>query len=239
MPMHVPQGGAQLLPHALGREVVEGHFTDEWERGAVLYVVAVAHGGIHAFLHKEHCHGYHKPHEHCYKQHHARVGRRGQVAAVGHVDNLCVERGVGLVDFVLLFLLQQIEVEAFLHLLLALHRHEMLGLLRVGGEFAACLSVVALQGLQLNVYGLDLVGDGGENIPPHVFQLCLLLDDERILRRRAVEVALELHEHRVVEVDLRFRHHVVDARVGGQELASRRLVAEDAEDIFRHRLLVG
>ena len=100
---------------------------------------------------------------------------------MGRVDELCVERGVGLVDFVFLFFLEQIEVETLLHFLFTLHGDKVFGLFGVGREFAAHFTIESLEGFQLYVYRIDLVGDGGEDVFAYILQFFLLLADEGVL----------------------------------------------------------
>ena len=154
-----------------------------------------------------------------------------------HVNHLRDDRRIGHADLILLLFLQQIEIEAFLHLLITLDADEMFGLRRVRTDFRTGLSVVAAQGIELDVKRVDLILNGRENIASHLVNLRLLLEDKRILGRCAQHVVLQREQHAVVLVDLRLHHGISDARVRGQQLIARGAILENVEHILRHGAL--
>ena len=216
----------------------EGNFAHHGEVGNTGDVLFRAHRSIEVLAHEDdECGEKQARQAGCGPDGHA-VGRGGEVAAVGHVDYLGVERGVGHADFVFLFLLEEVEVEALLHLLFALYGDEVLGLFGVGGNFAAGLAAEVVELLELDVDGLDLPADGGEDVLAHFLELLLLTQDAGVLCRGTDAVVLELEQHVVVVGNLALDLHVVQPRIGRQELVAGRLVPEDLQHILGHAFLV-
>ena len=81
-----------------------------------------------------------------------------------HVDVLSRNRGIGHADFILLLLLQQIEVEALLDFLVAFYRNQFLGLLRTGCHLPFGLFVELLYGVHLHLQCPDKLVDIVQNV---------------------------------------------------------------------------
>ena len=117
-----PEGNPLGHPGAILVWGIEGHFAHDRQYGAAFYVRLGAYGGVEADYHEQDDHGNQKACQGGGHQYAVLVGERGERAAVGHVENLGGHGGVGHAYLVFLLLLQQVEIEAFLHLLVTLHR---------------------------------------------------------------------------------------------------------------------
>ena len=218
---------------------VVGDFAHDGYVRAAFDVQFVAHGRVEVYLYENHECGEDQAEENGGHNRAALVGECGEHAAVGHVDDLRGHGGVGHADFVFLFLLQEIEVEALLHFLVALHRDEAFGLVGAGGHFLLRLLVVVLQRLYFDLQGFDVVADGGDDVFPHVGEFGLLPYNDGVLRRSAHEVVFQFEQQLVVLPDHCHGVAVGQPGVCGQQLVREFLVFENVEDILRHVHLVG
>ncbi len=197
---------------ALGR----GELAEEGG-GEVLQVLTAAHGRVEDLLEVEPGEGDREAEQQGDEVDHLLVGGDGGAGAAGGSDDPGVVGGEGLRELILLTLLEEEEIQGFLDLLLALVAQELAGLQGNVADAGLGAALGLLRGGDLDVDGLDVVVQGGQDRAAQGGELLVEVLDEEVLFGTALDEAVAL-EHRGVELgDLGLGAGVFEADVGGQE----------------------
>ena len=199
--------------------LIDGRQLAEEGGGHVFQVFSPTHGGVEDFLEVEPGEGDREAQEQGDEVDHLLVGRDRSVGAARGGDDARVVGGEGLGELVLLALLEQIEVQSFLDLLLALVGEQAAGLERDVAHARLGGALGLLRGTDLDADGLDVVVQGGQDRAAQGGELLVQVLDEEVLFGGGLDQAVALEHRRVVLVDLALGAGVVDAHVGGQQSA--------------------
>ncbi len=206
--------------------------------GEAVEVLAASHHGVGALLDEDDDHGDEQAQRQGNQEDVLLDGSGGRHGAAGQRDDAGVVGGEGLREFVLLTLLQQVEVEGFLHFLLALHAEQVLGLVGVGGDARGGLVAVVLLTLDLCVQGHQLVVNGLYQVGTVLGQVLVHLFHQGVALATLGDQAVALQQLGIVSGDLAVEVLAAEAVVEGEQLIAVALAAEVVADIPGHVHLV-
>ena len=214
--------------------------------GEVLKVLAAAHSRVEDLLEVEPGEGDGEAEEEGDQQDHLLVGRDRGVGAAGGGHDTGVVGGEGLREFIFLAFLQQVEVQGLLDLLLALVAQELAGLQGDVAHARLGAALGLLGGCDLDIDGLDVVVQGGQDRAAERRQLLVEVLDEEVLFGGGFDEAVALEHRRVELVDLGLGAGVFEADVGRKQGAgggAADVALEEAGDgelvVELHQVLAG
>ena len=221
------QGVAARFAHhdpGLAAALVVGNVAQERGVDVVLDVLATADGRVEHADQVEQAEGNGQTHDQGDAQNHHRSGRYGSVAAVGVVDRPRVALCHGVVELVLLLLVQQVEEQFFLDLLLARDAQDDLLLRRHGRDADVGLRLLLAHGVALDFERRDVGVERRDDRTPHGGQQVVEVLNDGAALRTVLQQFLAAQDRRVVIFDL-----LGDGRVGSRGRHRR----NQFTDVFR------